>query len=65
MNALVLREEGEPSVRPRRRPNAIVTSWDDRVRSDMTNFSWKNFRRTQYRVSNSLRTEDDAPFVPG
>jgi hypothetical protein len=35
-------------VRPRKR--FIAAAWDDKIRSDVRNNSWKTFRRTQYKT---------------
>lgn len=48
-NALVLSEEGEPPVRGGRRPCQIPNAWDDLMRSDANNHSWKRHRSHQYK----------------
>lgn len=44
-------EDGEPSpsIRPRRRAHHIPTAWDDDIRSDYGNRSWKRHRKTQWK----------------
>lgn len=46
-NVLHLPDEGEPAPRPRRRN--LPSTWDDRMRSDYGDRSWKRHRKYQAR----------------
>ena len=57
MATLVLSEEGEVAPRPSRRLWTLPSVWDDALRSDHRNRSWKRHRRTRYKVRRDHATE--------
>lgn len=48
LHSLVLREEGEPAIRPARRPRALPDLFDDIWRHNEKN--WKRYRRVQWKT---------------
>lgn len=52
----VLKEEGEPPFRAKRRPRQVPDAFDDKVARGMLIKNWKRFRKSQYKKKDGDKT---------